>query len=194
MKHFIIVSYSVFSVWICTKMYDSMNSERQKAAGVQKTCRECLWYSRAFLWGPFLKCTLIITNVCLFLFSNHTPPCSYVYMQHRLQIRFEFVSICIVAITCMFCMFFHSSIHRLMWRLDLADRHQQCISKSSLAEGPVLAASLTWPASQSDVVQIPTELRAAQPHISGQLISIDALIWRSNTLLSLHPIHSATGF
>ncbi|KAF0036678.1 hypothetical protein F2P81_011990 [Scophthalmus maximus] len=45
-----------------------------------------------------------------------------------------------------------SSIHRLMWRLDLADRHQQCISKSSLAEGPVLAASLTWPASQSDTL------------------------------------------
>lgn len=78
--------------------------------------------------------------------------------------------------TCLYILFFHSSNRRLMWWPEPAASTLAVHFQSSLAASPSLAARLTWPAQQSNVVQIPTEPQAAQPHITSQLISIDALI------------------
>lgn len=67
------------------------------------------------------------------------------------------------------------------WTVPVRWRHK---SHPGWHGAECLAACLTWPAQRSaaqrrNAVQVPAKPRAAQPHMTSQLISIDTLIWIS---------------
>lgn len=120
----------------------------------------------------FEMCYTVIHFDSLYLplsLPPYTPVCIYFVICFRFDLNWSYFA---------YPVFFHRSIHRLMWWLELTVSASALAVRfqSSLADSLVLAACRTWPAQQSNAVQIPTEPRAAQRHITSQLISIDALI------------------